>query len=293
MQEPNRCGGSRSRHSSSRPSTSTRTTGSHGTQEAHRSDRAVRRHRLGGTCVTTSGMAIRRRQPATATCRSSAQGTRPCACASCWPTAERWAVGTGCALLAGGAARPLDYRSDDDRRRHPPLPAEPARVRPRRRSRRVRAGGQAGTHRRRPQHHDARGKPPRSGDRHRRARAAAGVRARALRADPAPAGGRRPLGARTGHRGSQGRGARLPGRPSDDGGAGRRDLERIAAIRPDGQAVFDSGAGRARSGAGRARTARRVVRGPRRRLTPAIPAMRITRATRLRPTDTPSAARSA
>ena len=40
------------------------------------------------------------------------------------------------------------------------LPAEPTRVRPCRRSRRVRARGQAGTHRRKPARHDARGKPP-------------------------------------------------------------------------------------------------------------------------------------
>ncbi len=48
-----------------------------------------------------------------------------------------------------------------------------------------------------------------------------------------------------------------------------------------------------RSGAGRTRTARRVVRGPRRRLTPAMPAARITRATRLRLTAAPSADSSA
>ena len=48
-----------------------------------------------------------------------------------------------------------------------------------------------------------------------------------------------------------------------------------------------------RSGAGRTRTARRVVRGPRRRLTPAMPAARITRATRLRLTAAPPADSSA
>ena len=40
-------------------------------------------------------------------------------------------------------------------------------------------------------------------------------------------------------------------------------------------------------------TSRRVVRGPRRRLTPTMPAARITRATRLRPTATPASASSA
>ena len=44
-----------------------------------------------------------------------------------------------------------------------------------------------------------------------------------------------------------------------------------------------------RSGAGRAWTFRRVVRGPRRRLTPATPTDRMTRATRLRLTATPAA----
>ena len=48
-----------------------------------------------------------------------------------------------------------------------------------------------------------------------------------------------------------------------------------------------------RSGAGRTRTARRVVRGPRRRLTPAMPAERITRATRLRLTAAPASDSSA
>ena len=48
-----------------------------------------------------------------------------------------------------------------------------------------------------------------------------------------------------------------------------------------------------KSGAGRAWGSRRVVRGPLRRLTPAKPASRITRATRLRLTGTPSATSSA
>ena len=48
-----------------------------------------------------------------------------------------------------------------------------------------------------------------------------------------------------------------------------------------------------RSGAGRAWAFRRVVRGPRRRLTPAMPADRITRATRLRLTATPPSVSSA
>ena len=65
---------------------------------------------------------------------------------------------------------------------------------------------------------------------------------------------------------------------------------------PDGSvaiAVGNTGIVLTRSGAGRACGSRRVVRGPLRRLTPASPASRITRATRLRLTCVPSAASSA
>ena len=83
------------------------------------------------------------------------------------------------------------------RRLHLPLPPEPVEY-DRARSRRVRAGRQAGAHRRRPERQDTGGSQPHDRTEPRRALPAARIRFRVLRARTAPAGGRRLLRTRAG-----------------------------------------------------------------------------------------------
>ena len=111
-------------------------------------------------------------RPADVTSSRSARWRRPAASAAARCSAS------SCSATATAAAARCGRQ----------LPAEPRRVRPRRRSRRVRDRRQAGTDRRRPADHDTEWKPPRALNRPGRRLPAAGVRSWMLRARAAPAG---------------------------------------------------------------------------------------------------------